>query len=45
MREKMLGEGLVSPEDLELFIVTDDVQDAVEHVMRYREQQDPSLPP
>ncbi|HKJ00786.1 MAG TPA: TIGR00730 family Rossman fold protein [bacterium] len=45
MRERMLGEGLISPEDLELFHVTDDVHDAVAHVERFRHVQDASLPP
>jgi len=45
MRERMLADGLISPEDLELFHVTDDVQDAVAHVNRFRQDQDDSLPP
>ena len=45
MRERMLADGLISPEDLELFHVTDDVQDAVAHVNRFRQGQDDSLPP
>jgi uncharacterized protein (TIGR00730 family) len=45
MRERMLAEGLVAPEDLELFKVTDDVNDAVAHVERFRQMQDASLPP
>jgi uncharacterized protein (TIGR00730 family) len=45
MRERMLGEGLIAPEDLELFHVTDDVADAVAHVERYRRRRDDSVPP
>ncbi len=45
MRERMVGEALISPEDLELFHVTDDVADALAHVEKYRQSQDFSLPP
>jgi len=45
MRERMLADGLISPEDLELFHVTDDVQDAVAHVNAYRQTEDRYLPP
>jgi uncharacterized protein (TIGR00730 family) len=45
MRERMLGEGLIAADDLELFHVTDDVHDAVAHVQRFRERQDASVPP
>lgn len=45
MRERMLGDGLIGPEDLELFHVTDDVAQAIAHLERYRNDQDASLPP
>ena len=45
MRQRMLGAGLISPEDLELFHVTDDVQDAVAHVNAYRQTADSYVPP
>ncbi|AHI20372.1 LOG family protein [Corynebacterium casei] len=33
--ERMLGEGYISPEDMDLFLVTDDLSEAVEHIVRY----------
>ena len=41
----MLAEALISPEDLELFHVTDDIADAVAHVQRYRQGEDASISP
>jgi uncharacterized protein (TIGR00730 family) len=34
MRETMAGEGKVGPEDLELLLVTDDVEEAVSHIVQ-----------
>lgn len=45
MQERMLAEALISPEDLELFHVTDDIADAVAHVQRYRKGEDASISP
>jgi hypothetical protein len=45
MRDRMLTEGMIATHDLDLFHVTDDVHDAVEHINRYRQTQDDSLPP
>jgi hypothetical protein len=45
MRQRLLDEGLISAHDLELFLVTDDVNAALAHVERYHQAQDPSLPP
>ncbi len=45
MQERMLAEALISPEDLELFHVTDDIADAVAHVQRYRQGEDASISP
>ena len=44
MRERILSDGLISPEDINLFHVTDEVDDAVAHVKKYQEQEEASLP-
>ncbi|MDO5512278.1 TIGR00730 family Rossman fold protein [Corynebacterium sp.] len=33
IRERVLAEGLISPEDMDLFLVTDSVTEAVEHIV------------
>ena len=33
IRERVLAEGLISPEDMDLFLVTDSVEEAVEHIV------------
>jgi hypothetical protein len=45
LRERVLADRLISPEDLELFLVTDSVSEAVAHVNRYRQAMDASDPP
>lgn len=45
MEERMLGEGMISPEDLDLFHVTDSVEEAVALVEKYRKKTDSSSPP
>jgi uncharacterized protein (TIGR00730 family) len=45
MRGRLLAEGMIAPDDLDLFHVTDDVQDAVARIEHYRQGQDDSLPP
>jgi len=38
MRRQMLGRQFISPEDLDLFLVTDSVEEAVEAILAYREE-------
>jgi hypothetical protein len=45
MREKMLVEGMIGPEDLELFHVTDDLDEAVAMVEAHQRTRDTSTPP
>lgn len=42
MRDRLLQDGLISPEDIDLFHVTDEVDDAVAHVKKYHEQEEAS---
>jgi predicted Rossmann-fold nucleotide-binding protein len=35
IRDRVLAEGKVSPEDLELMVVTDDIQEAADIVQQY----------
>ncbi|MGZ4332766.1 MAG: LOG family protein [Gaiellaceae bacterium] len=47
IKEKLLGDGMISADDLDLLHLTDDVQSAVEHVLECYEQRcadDPSAP-
>ncbi|MBE7323829.1 TIGR00730 family Rossman fold protein [Nocardioides sp. Y6] len=37
-REKMLGHGMISPDDLDLVVLTDDVGEAVDRMVRAREE-------
>ena len=37
-----VAEGMIAPDDLDLFLVTDDLAEALAHVQRFRQQQDPS---
>ena len=37
LRRTMLAEGCISPEDTDLFVVTDDVDTAVRKIIDYRE--------
>jgi hypothetical protein len=45
MRDRMVEERMVAPEDLDLFHVTDDIADAVARIEHYRQSQDESVPP
>jgi uncharacterized protein (TIGR00730 family) len=38
MEHTMLGEGNISPEDMNLFYLTDDPEDAVEYIIRFHRE-------
>lgn len=45
IRERVLGEEMISPEDIDLFHITDSVDEAIALVRQYRRNQDSSAPP
>ncbi len=45
MEARMLGEGMISPEDIRLFHVTDEVDEAIALIRHFTREQDASLPP
>lgn len=45
MKERMLGEDMISPEDMDLFHLTDSVEEAISLVKKYRPGNDHSSPP
>ncbi len=45
MKERMLGEEMISPEDIDLFHVTDSIEEAVSLVKKFRTNDDHSSPP
>jgi len=45
LRERALVEGMISPEDMHLFHVTDDLDEAVAMVERHHQATDGSTPP
>lgn len=45
MKERMLGEDMISPEDMDLFHLTDSVEEAISLVKKYRPGNDRSSPP
>jgi hypothetical protein len=45
MRERVLAEGMMNPEDLDLFHLTDDIDEAVARVEAHQRTLDTSTPP
>ena len=45
MKERMVGENMISSEDLDLFHVTDSVEEAISIVNEFRAKSDTSSPP
>ena len=45
MKERMVGEDMISPDDMHLFHVTDSVEEAMALIRNFRLREDPSVPP
>ena len=38
LQQRLLAEGMISPSDMDLFIVTDDVDEAIAHILAVHER-------